>query len=540
MDREKSARLELINRELAKRRLRDFIDYNFEGYIFDEWHDELFQALQRIETGHLKRLIVEMPPRTGKTEIISKQFPAFILGKYPQKRIICASYGSELANKNSRESRRIVTDQKFKNIFPEFKLSDEKKESGNWETKEGGGYYSVGIGGALTGFGFDIGIIDDYVKNRVEAESPATREKTWDWFTSTFYTRKQGEDSSIIILATRWHLDDLIGMLRNHKEGDDWEVITFPALDKHDHSFFPNRFSSEYFINERANIGVRDFAALYQQDPIASMGGVFSKKDFRYFALSDFEKVDSDTRRHHLEIGIFCDPAFSTRRGSDDFVAMAIGRDRRSNELYLMDIVAAPHPPSQGRSIVVNMAWKWKQAGYHVSVVSVEDVSINKDQQVFVQSVDDLMREQGLIVPLNRFKPRVKKDDRIRFMIEPYISRNSVFFRVDDDGNNAWRKLEEQLLKFPGASHDDIIDTLAQGIEVFSDKKRHGNAEIMEKQEQLLMERQTNEKIDFQVDRYPGSTSRLIEKISSIHIQRKPSIMEVQQRILNERMEELS
>ena len=540
MDREKAARLELINRELAKRRLRDFIDYTFEEYIFDKWHDKLFHALQRIETGNLKRLIVEMPPRTGKTEIISKRFPAFILGKYPQKRVICASYGAELANKASRESRRIVMDQKYKNVFPQFKLSGEKKESGNWETIEGGGYYSVGIGGALTGFGFDIGIIDDYVKNREDAESPTIREKTWDWFTSTFYTRKQGEHSAIIILATRWHLDDLIGILRSQKEGDEWETISFPALDENDHSFFPNRFSSKYFINERLNIGTRDFAALYQQDPIASMGGVFTKENFRYFALSDFERADAKTRKHHIEIGIFCDPAFSTRRGSDDFVAMAVGRDRRSNELYLMDIVADTHPPSQGKAIVVNMAWKWKQAGYQVGVVSVEDVSLNKDQQIFVQSVDDLMREQGLIIPLNRFKPKIKKDDRIRYMIEPYISRNSVFFRVDDEGNNAWRKLEEQLLKFPGAAHDDIIDTLAQAIEVFGNKKRHGNVGIMDRQEQLLMERQTDERIDYQTDRYPGSTGRLVEKISTIHIQRKPSVMEVQQKTLEGRINEFS
>ena len=530
---------ELINRELSKRSLREFISYNFEGYVFDKWHDKLFHALERIERGTLKRLIVEMPPRSGKTEIISKQFPAYILGKYPQKRIICASYGSELANKSSRESRRIVIDQKFRNIFPEFKLSDEKKESGNWETMEGGGYYSVGIGGALTGFGFDIGIIDDYVKNREDAESPTMREKVWDWFTSTFYTRKQGEDSAIIILATRWHLDDLIGILRQRTEGDEWEIITFPALDEHDHSFFPNRFSSEYYCNERLNIGVRDFAALYQQDPIASMGGVFTKENFRYFALSDFEKVDASTRIQHIEVGIFCDPAFSTRRGSDDFVAMAVGKDRRSGELYILDIVAGPYPPSQGRSIVVNMAWKWKQAGYQVALVSVEDVSLNKDQQVFVQSVDDLMREQSLIIPLNRFKPRIKKDDRIRFKIEPYISRNAVYFRVDDQGNDAWRKLEEQLLKFPGAAHDDIPDTLAQAIEVFEGLRKYARAEIMEKQEQLLQERVTDEAVDYHVDRYPGSTSRLIDKIDRME-RGKPTVLDVQQRILDERTDKFS
>jgi len=459
------AKAELAKRELATRELRYFIRYTFPEYIFGEWHKELFDVLQRVEQGDIKRLIVQMPPRAGKTEIISKRFPAWCMGRNPKLKVIGTSYGSELSSRNSREARQIIQSQRFKNAFPKCKISDEKKEASNWETSEGGGYYSVGVGGALTGMGFNIGIVDDYTKNREDAESPTIREKTWDWYTSTFYTRKQDENAAIIVLATRWHDDDLIGRLLKQETGDHWHIIKFPALNEQDESFFPERFSSVYYQNERENIGMRDFAALYQQDPIVAMGALFKKEDFRYFAMSDL-----DANKNDFEVGIVCDPAFSTRNGSDDMVTIALARHRKSGEFYEIDRFADTTPPSVSKTIPVNMALKYKSAGWNVTFLSVEDVSINKDQAMFVNSVDEEMRKSNLHIPLRRYKPKTKKEDRIKFKVEPVIARHAYYFRCDDTANRAWAKGEEQFLRFPTANHDDIPDTIAQGIEQFEDR----------------------------------------------------------------------
>lgn len=478
---------ELLNRELAQLSLKGCIDYTFDDYIFGSFHDELFEALEAVERGDLKRLIVQMPPRSGKTEIISKRFPAWVLGRNPDKKIIGTSYGSELATKNSRETRRIVQQKRFRNIFPAFGLSDEKKESGNWETMKGGGYYSVGVGGALTGFGFDIGIIDDYTKNREEAESPTIREKTWDWYTSTFYTRKQGEDSAIILLATRWHEDDLIGRILKNDDAEEWKVINFPALNEKEESFFPERFSTEYYRDERNIIGVRDFAALYQQDPITAMGSMFKKEDFRYFALSDIDKI-----KERFDVGIIVDPAFSSRTSSDDTVIIALAKNRDTGELYELDRFADTIPPSKAVPMIGNMALKWKAAGFHVQFISVEDVSINKDQRLFVADVDKYLRDNQIMIPLKRFNPKGKKADRIRFKIEPVIARGGYYFRVDDPGNRAWIRGEEQLLRFPTGKHDDIIDTIAQGIDQFEktpDAEKQMNALAL-KRRQVAMYKQ--------------------------------------------------
>jgi len=744
------ARAELAKRELAKDELRYMIRYTFPEYIFGEWHEKLFDALQRAESGSLKRLIVQMPPRAGKTEIISKRFPAWCIGRNPKRKIIGTSYGAELSSRNSRETRQIVQDELFRNVFPECKISEEKKEASNWETTERGGYYSVGVGGALTGMGFHIGIIDDYTKNREDAESPTIREKTWDWYTSTFYTRKQDENACIIVLAcmvgdtkvlmangsekelrdikigdkvatyekgrltdsvienhinhgrdkvlaitmksgrivranerhpflvsnglkpewiktknlhmgnkivvledkkgsgkersvlqkgvkkmqnvggialrtttesggqmdtgrshqvvrhgeraslnidmglpkkslkkwkgiraesvlfvgncqkkqlhlkakksytltiamklkrfvgccvtgaislldmrrasrgllrlqntidftvdeivsivpdgeedvfdvqvartenfiangavshnTRWHDDDLIGRLLKNKEGDEWEMISFPALNENDESFFPERFSSTYYQNEKKNIGVRDFAALYQQDPIVAMGALFKKEDFRYFAMSDIDATKND-----FEVGIVCDPAFSTRKGSDDMVTIALARHRKSGEFYELERFADTTPPSVSKTIPVNMANKYKSAGWNVTFISVEDVSINRNQTIFVNSVQDTMNQVRLTVPLIRFKPRVKKEDRIRFKVEPVIASHKYYFRCDDAGNDAWTKGEEQFLRFPTADHDDIPDCIAQGIEAF-ENRTGGDEEILLMQQMRTVE----------------------------------------------------
>lgn len=459
------ATAELAKRKLASQELRYMIHYTFPEYIFGEWHDVLFDALQRVERGELTRLIVQMPPRAGKTEIISKRFPAWCIGRNPKRKIIGTSYGAELSSRNSRETRQIVQSELFSNVFPDCKISEEKKEASNWETTERGGYYSVGVGGALTGMGFNIGIIDDYTKNREDAESPTIREKTWDWYTSTFYTRKQDEKASIIVLATRWHDDDLIGRLLKNKEGDKWEIIKFPALNDKNESFYPERFSSEYYLNEKKNIGVRDFAALYQQDPIIAMGALFKKEDFRYFAISD---IDAD--KNDFEVGIVCDPAFSTRKGSDDMVTIALARHRKSGEYYELERFADTTPPSVSKSVPVNMAGKYKSAGWNVTFISVEDVSINRNQTIFVNSVQETMDMARLTIPLIRYKPKVKKEDRIRFKVEPAIASHKYYFRCDDAGNDAWVKGEEQFLRFPTADHDDIPDCIAQGIEAFENR----------------------------------------------------------------------
>lgn len=514
LNEKESLELELYKRKLGARKFDAYIDYAFEGYIWSKWNRVLAKALQAVEDGRLSFLMLEVPPRWGKTEMVAKRFPAFCLGKNPKRKVLVTSYAATLAEQSSRHCRKEVTGQRFQNIFPKINLSDEKRQAANWETEEGGGYYAAGVSGSITGMGFDIGIIDDYVKNREDAESPVMREKLWEWYTSTFLTRDEAsiqKSTAIIVFATRWHVDDLAGKILQKAEKDDKPiikvnieeaeeeaeeaieracgssngilVIKIPALNSEEESNYPERFSTPQLIEKRQDTGAQDWSALYMQDPILSMGGDFTKDQFRYVSLSDLDAI-----KNEFEVGIVCDPAFSTKSSADSLVVIAQARHRKTGEIYELDKLSGRFPPSVGCTLPVNMAMKWKAAGWNMAFLAVEDVSLNKSQQLFVQSVDDEMRRQKCFITLQRYKPSGKKEDRIRYKLEPYFSRGAYYFRCDDPANDAWRKAEEEFLRFPTGDHDDHPDAAAMGVEIWESFQHTSNSAIVDKQQEIIDE----------------------------------------------------
>jgi len=460
----KQALKELAIRELARRKFFNYVKYVFKPYVYEKFHNNFFQKLDDVKNGKLKKLMVFLPPRSMKSEAIAKLLPSWYLGDQPSKEVVCASYGFDLAVKHSRECKGYTKEQEFKNIFPDFKLADDKKESGNWETSEGGGYYAVGVGGALTGRGFDLGIIDDPVKNREDAESPVMREKIWDWYTSTFLTRRQGANSAIIILMTRWHTDDLAGRLLE-QEGDEWEVLSLPAINDANQPLIENRegFGLEFYEKMSESIGTKDFEALYQQDPIAGSGNIFKKEDFRYFALSDLSFKE-------FTIGIHVDPAWSTKPDSDDVAVCVTAQHRINKEIYVLDIFGRQILPSDAYAYILSAAEKWKQFA-PIDFISIEKVDLSKKQGEFITGFEEYMRSQNKFYTLFYHEPRGqgKKQDRIKFKLEPMLNRHALYFRSDDIANKDWQRLETQFLKFPVGSHDDLADVITQGVAMWQE-----------------------------------------------------------------------
>jgi hypothetical protein len=296
-------------------------------------HKKIIEKLEAVKRREIKRLMIFVRPRIGKSELASIRFPTWCLGDEPNLKLVVASYGADLASDFGRKAKQVTQTQEYKNIFPNFKLSSDKREGGNWETNVGGGMYTVGVGGALTGKGYDIGIIDDPVKDRLEAESVVTQQRIIDWYTSTFYTRKQSQDSAIILMMTRWNTNDLAGYLLKAQEqgGDKWDVLTIPAIDEMGNEIiWPGKWDKGYIQKEKENISPKDWAALYQQDPIASSSNIFKMADLRYFLLSDFEKAEGILKKEDLRCIISVDPAFSTSSSSDDAVAIAVGKHKIS------------------------------------------------------------------------------------------------------------------------------------------------------------------------------------------------------------------
>lgn len=284
------------------RHLLSFVLHNMPQYIPGWVHVYICEVLEQfvrdIDAGKNPRLILTMPPRHGKSEIVSRNLPVWYLGNHPNHEVVVATYGQELADKMSNRARA-YRDNNL-DIFPHLAKNPRKGAKDGvqfWEVAGEGSYNAVGAGGPLTGSGFHLGIIDDPVKNAEDADSPTKREKVWDWYQSTFYTRA-APGAGILVMATRWHEDDLIGRLladdpsrTKGADGDEWQVIDFPAIaevDEHHpvtgalfravgEALHPERYPVERLRKIRRAVGERWWNALYRCQPTSATGNIFKK-----------------------------------------------------------------------------------------------------------------------------------------------------------------------------------------------------------------------------------------------------------------------
>jgi predicted phage terminase large subunit-like protein len=293
-------RVKSFNSTLAEREsLLKFVLYTKPDYIVNWHHEYLCKKLDEFAEGKIKRMMVFMPPQHGKSELVSRRFPAYLLGRSPDLKYIGASYSEELACSFNRETQRIIEDETYAEIFDLSKDYAGKrkylKRSDMFEVEGYSGYYkSVGVGGSLTGFSADILSIDDPVKGPEQAFSEAFRRTVWEWYTDVVETRLNN-NSRVLLTMTRWHEDDLAGRLLQ-LEKDKWTVISFPAIKECDENDIDKRKAGEPLwprmhslerINDIRSKSERTFISLYQQRPAPEEGNLLKKQWFKYFYLSD-------------------------------------------------------------------------------------------------------------------------------------------------------------------------------------------------------------------------------------------------------------
>lgn len=288
-------------RELARRSLIDFTRATLPGYEPARHHHEIAERLEAVSRGEIERLMIFMPPRHGKSELASRRFPAWVLGREPGHQFIASSYNSDLATDFGREVREIVKLEEYRSVFPDVELKADDKAANRWKTNHGGAYYAVGVGTAATGRGAKTFLIDDPFKDREEADSELRRGRVWDWYRSTAYTRL-APGGRVVLINTRWHEDDLSGrLLEAMDEGaDQWEVLSLPAIDGDGNALWPGWYPIERLRAIEKTIGPRDWSALYQQKPAPEEGTFFQRdwfqtwttatrpKAMRYYGTSDY------------------------------------------------------------------------------------------------------------------------------------------------------------------------------------------------------------------------------------------------------------
>jgi predicted phage terminase large subunit-like protein len=262
---------ETEDKEAAREGFMPFIKKVWPAFIEGRHHKIMAEAFERVANGDLKRLIINMPPRHTKSEFASYLLPAWFLGQYPEKKIIQTAHTAELSVGFGRKVRNLVDSEDYKEIFPELGLRADSKAAGRWSTNKGGEYFAIGVGGAVTGKGADLLIIDDpHSEQEGQSADPAVFDKVYDWYTSGPRQRLQ-PGGSIIIVMTRWHKRDLTGKIIKtsvQREGmDEWELIEFPAIMPSGKALWPEFWSLAELEALRSELPAPKWQAQYQQDP---------------------------------------------------------------------------------------------------------------------------------------------------------------------------------------------------------------------------------------------------------------------------------
>lgn len=441
----------------------EFVNRVKPKYRWSRMHKELSAVLQRAADGELRRIMVFMPPRHGKSELVSRLFPAYYLYRYPDRWAALASYGASLAEMLSKSARGY-----YREIGGELDPSASGVKL--WQTKEGGGCWAVGRGGSATGKGWNLGIIDDPLKDAEEADSDVIRDGMGDWYESVFYTRAEDPDL-LIVIHTRWHEDDMGGRLlvreREESESPDgepeyWYVVDLAAValgeDRREYpvtctvhpdwrkkgeALWPERFPETRLARIRRNAGTW-WEPLYQQNPVAPGGAILPVHLFRVWPVG--EKLPLMVQR---VLGV--DLAISTKDTADYTVVMPLSRSL-AGDLFLhrpfRERVEAP----EQEAAVLSMAAKFRPQR-----IGVESVAY---QGSFVQR---LRRNKTLMTRVEKIAADKDKSARARGWA-PLLSEGRIY--LVDDGSGWVQDLLDEAKKFPKGKHDDMVDAIGFAIAV--------------------------------------------------------------------------
>ena len=457
----KEAKIELAKRELARRHLEWFVKYHFEGYKVNWHHKLVFEKLEAVERGGLRKLMIFVPPRHGKSEIASVNFPAWFFGRNPKKSIIASSYNSDLAISFGRKARNIVDSAEYKNLF-NVSLAEDSKAAGQWNTNKGGEYTAVGIGGGTTGRGADVFLIDDPVKDKQEAESLVIQERNIGWYRAVARTRLTPQ-GAVVVIQTRWHDKDLAGQLLAAE--DDWEVINLPAIAERDEEYrkngealWPDQYSLVELEKIKAELGSELWSALYQQSPISGESQVFTRSMFKHRTLDEVLRLST---RGFVTI----DPA-PAKTEQSDYIGVCLNLVDSEG---MWNLIA--YRIKFDAYELIKLFFKI-DSEYHIESFGIEK-GIYKD--VIKPFLDREMAQRGRFLTVKELDHGQKnKHLRIKGLQPRYEA--GVIFHIEGLCND----LEEELLRFPKAVKDDVSDAVAYQSQI-AERPTRTNAEMDDK-----------------------------------------------------------
>jgi predicted phage terminase large subunit-like protein len=409
---------------------------------------ELDAGASVVEDGGCYRVIVCVPPRHGKSDAVSRRFPPWFLMRNPNWDVILASYSADLTADFAKEARR-----NYRDMAPWIVGNTVDARNARWHSwgpQGGSGHMrSVGLGGTITGTGAHALIIDDYCKNREEAESALQRDKIWDSFRSDLWTRL-APNHLVVICATRWHEDDLVGRVLAEMKKDpsfpQFRVINFPAQSDAYPSgwLFPERFSPDYYESARKLVGSYAWQCLYQQDPVIRGGAFFKVERVKVVDAATFARM-SEGLRFIRGWDVASSKEERTRDDPDYSVGTKSAWKKAERTLFIADVARGQwEAPERNRRMI-----QCAEMDGSATQIRVEVVAGYKDAYTILRSE---LRGQRIVKP---FTPEGDKVSRSSFLEPIFEAGNVVLLRAP--WNAPWI---EEMGSFPGGRHDDQVDSL--------------------------------------------------------------------------------
>ena len=448
-DKQKRRTLELLKQydaqmtqSLGKESFLDFIQHVYPGYKVGPHHLKLIQIFEDIAAGKKKRVIVNIAPRHGKSELISYLAPAWFLGKYPQKKIIMGSHTADLAVNFGRRVRNLVGSDAYKGIFPQVELQSDSKSASRWGTNFNGEYFAIGVGGALAGRGADLFIIDDpHSEQEAKTGRPDVFLPAWEWFQSGPLQRLM-PGGAIIIVMTRWSKLDLTGMIvqqtERNEDVDAWEVVEFPAIKDDGQALWPEFWDVEELLSKKAALDIRDWNAQYMQKPTSEEGALIKREWWKIW-----EKDDPP----ECEFIIMSLDAAQEATNRADYNALTTwgvfyNEETQNFAIILLNAIKKRMEYPELKKLVLEEYREWQPDAFMVEKKSNGSALYQE------------FRRMG--VPVGEFTPGKGQDKIARVNAVSDLFASGIVFAPD----RRWAKeVIEECNDFPAGTNDDLVDS---------------------------------------------------------------------------------
>jgi predicted phage terminase large subunit-like protein len=448
-DKQKRRTLELLKQydaqmtqSLGKESFLDFINHVYPGYKVGPHHLKLIQIFEDIAAGKKKRVIVNIAPRHGKSELISYLAPAWFLGKYPQKKIIMGSHTADLAVNFGRRVRNLVGSEAYKGIFPQVELQSDSKSASRWGTNFNGEYFAIGVGGALAGRGADLFIIDDpHSEQEAKTGRPDVFLPAWEWFQSGPLQRLM-PGGAIIIVMTRWSKLDLTGMIvqqtERNEDVDPWEVVEFPAIKDDGQALWPEFWDVEELLAKKAALDIRYWNAQYMQKPTSEEGALIKREWWQIW-----EKEDPP----ECEFIIMSLDAAQEATNRADYNALTTwgvfyNEETQNFAIILLNAIKKRMEYPELKKLVLEEYKEWQPDAFMVEKKSNGSALYQE------------FRRMG--VPVGEFTPGKGQDKIARVNAVSDLFASGIVFAPD----HRWAKeVIEECNDFPAGTNDDLVDS---------------------------------------------------------------------------------